>query len=62
MWVAVRLEPVLGQLDRKRPDHAPAARGVGKDAHDEGAPLDLLVAGLQQIGRLQALVMLPRRR
>ena len=42
----------------ERPNQAQAARGVGKDADDVGAPLDLLVQTFQEIGRLQVFVML----
>jgi hypothetical protein len=41
-------------LDRERPDQAQAARGVGEDADDVGASLDLLVQALEQAGRLRA--------
>ena len=47
-------------LDRERPDQAQAARGVGEDADDVGASLDLLVQALEQVGRLQVLMVLAR--
>jgi hypothetical protein len=47
-------------LDRERTDQAQADFGVAEDTDDMGAPLDLLVQPLQQVGRLQVLVVLAR--
>ena len=58
--VAVRFQPVLVHLGRERADQAQAAFGVGEDPDDVGAPLDLLVQPLQEVGRLQVLVVLAR--
>jgi hypothetical protein len=58
--VAVRFQPVLVHLDRQRPHQAQAARRVREDPDDMSASLDLLVQALQQVGRLQVLVVLAR--
>ena len=42
--------PVLVLLQQHRPDQAGDRRVVGKNAHDPGAALDLLVHPLQQVG------------
>ena len=47
-------------LDGERADQAEATLGVGKDAHDMGAPLDLLIVAPQHVGALEVLVMLAR--
>jgi hypothetical protein len=41
--IARGFEPVLVHLDRQRPHLPQTALGVGKDAHDMGAALQLLV-------------------
>jgi len=51
-------EPVLVGLDRKRPHQPQTALGIGEDAHDMGAALDLLVQPLQHVGALEMLMML----
>ena len=58
--VAVRLEPVLVHFDRERRDQPQAALNVGEDPHDVGAPLDLLVQTLEQVGRFEVFLMLAR--
>ena len=55
------LEPVLVGLDRQCPHQPQAAVAIGKDAHDMGASSDLLVQSLQHVGRLEMLVVLPRK-
>src|SRR6202163_4360562 len=54
------LEPVLVGLDGERPHQPQAALAIGEDAHDMGAPLDLLVQALQHVGRFEMLMMLAR--
>ena len=44
----------------QRPDQSQAARRVREDAHHTGAALDLFVEPLEEIGRLQMLVVLAR--
>src|SRR6516162_67101 len=58
--IAMLLEPVLVGLDRQRPHQPQAALGIGKDAHDMGAALDLLIEPFQHVGRFQMLMMLAR--
>jgi hypothetical protein len=41
--IAMLLEPVLVGLDRQRPHQPQAALGIGKDAHDVGTALKLLI-------------------
>ena len=58
--VAVFIDPLLVDFDRESADQPQAARGVGKDAHHVGAPLQLLVQPLEHVGRLHVLVVLRR--
>jgi hypothetical protein len=58
--IAGGLEPALVRLDGEGADQTQAARGVGKDPHDEGAALQLLVQPLQHVGRLHMLVVRQR--
>ena len=58
--VARRLQPVLVHLDGERPHQPQAALGVGKDAYDVSAPLQLLVQPLQHVGRFHVLVVRQR--
>ncbi len=44
------LEPVLVGLDRQRPYQPQAALAIGKNAHNVGATLDLLIEALEHIG------------
>ena len=54
------LEPILMGLDRQRAYQPESALAIGKNAHDMGAPFDLLVQALQHVGRFEMLMMLPR--
>jgi hypothetical protein len=51
------VEPVLVGLDRQRSYQSQAARHVGEDPHDMGAPFDLLVQALEHVGRFHVFVM-----
>ena len=53
-------EPILMGFDRERPHQPEAAFGIGKDPHDMGAALDLLVEALEHVGRLEMLMVLAR--
>ena len=54
------LGPVLVGLDGERPHQPPATLAIGEDAHDMGAPLDLLVQALPHVGRFEMFMMLAR--
>jgi hypothetical protein len=58
--ITMLLEPVLVGFDRQRPDQPQATLAIGKDAHDVGAALDLLVQALQHVGRFEMLMVLAR--
>ena len=58
--IAVIFEPRFVGLGTQRPDQSQAARRVREDAHYTGAALDLFVEPLEQVGRLQVLVVLAR--
>lgn len=55
--VPAAIDPLLVGLDGQGADEAQAAWFMGEDAHDVGAALKLLVEALEQVGRLQVLVV-----
>ena len=54
-------ESVLVRLDRQCPHQSQATFAIGKDAHDVGTALDLLIEALKHVGRLEMLMMLAAR-
>ena len=57
-FVEVGLHPVLVSFDGEGPDQAPAAFGVGEDAHDIGPSPDHVVETFEYVGQLHVLVAL----
>ena len=55
--VAVLVDPLLVDHHREGANQPQAAGLVGEDAHQERAAFDLLVEPLDQVGRLEVLVM-----
>ena len=58
--IAVTFKKVLVDLDAQCADQAQTALRIGKNPHDMGAALDLLVQPLQHVRSLQMLVVLAR--
>jgi len=56
--VTVLFQPGFVGLDAQRQHQAQTTGRVREDAHDPGAPLDLLVQTLEQVGALQVLLVL----
>jgi hypothetical protein len=56
--VAVGLDPVFMDFDRKRPDQSQGAFLIREDADDMGSTFELLVKPLEHIGALEMLVVL----
>jgi hypothetical protein len=55
--VAVFIDPLLVDLDRGRPHEPQATVFNGEDAHQQGAPVDLLVEAFEQVGRPEVVVV-----
>src|SRR5690606_38137061 len=55
--IAASLLPLLVLFGGEGSHQAQAAVGIGEDAYDVGATLDLLVEALEQVGRAHVLVM-----